>query len=303
MSALLIETKKRIKSTQNTKKITKAMYLESSAKMKQFQDKALLSRNYAWELLRILGDTIKDDTQSNKYLEKHEPGKTLFLLYTTDKGLCGNLNSRLIKTLFTSKLWKETNEDKKLLMTIGKKSYEYAKFNDIPVERKFESLPEKMSPIDSLRIVDVIVDYWTNNDIEKVIMIAPHYKNSLVFYPVIKTYLPLSKNMVESHLGTENYFNNNKEDESNTLTDEPKIFYEPDEETFREIISEQIVQSLFLQSFLELKATEYSNRAVAMKNATDAADDMIDSLTLNLNKARQAAITQEIAEIMAGSTV
>lgn len=306
MSGRLVEIKKRIGSTKNTKKITKAMYLESSTKMKQFQDKALSSRLFAWDLLRILGKIINEETENNTFVEKRKTGKILFLLYTSDKGLCGSLNTRLINTLFESKIWKSTPESNRLLITIGKKSYDYARFNDIKIEKSFQSLSENLTPIESASIIDDITQYWTSGEIKQVIMAAPHYKNTVVFYPIMKTYLPFSKDMVNEHIGIADQFDKDlnqveKEgDQKDFFTDEPYMIFEPSEQSFRETLTQYIVHALFLQSFFELKAAEYSNRAMAMKNATDAAQDMIDSLTLNFNKARQAEITQEIAEIMAG---
>ena len=132
-----------------------------------------------------------------------------------------------------------------------------------------------------------------------VYMIAPHFKNSLVFYPVIKQYFPFTKEMIAEHLNVEE-IEEKKELKKQDLSDKT-IYFEPSEEKFKETLTKYIIESLFFQSFLELKANEYSSRMIAMQNATDAAGEMIDKLTLQLNKARQAAITQQIAEIVGGS--
>lgn len=298
MSAQITEIKKKISSVKNTKKITKAMQLEASSKMKQFQNRAISSREFAWSLLDILSMNINLSESQNLFTEKRTEGKILFIIYTSDKGLCGGLNTRLLKTLFGSKLWTETKKEDRLLMTIGKKSTEFANYNKIPVEKSFISLSEKITPLEVIKIVDQIFEYWISGEVKEVHMIAPHYKNTLIFYPVMKTYLPFSSSMISEHIDIEKLDVKSEDLERSVGL---QTIYEPDQNTFEENLIQQIIQSLFLQSFLELKAAEYSSRMISMQNATDAAGEMIDELTLVFNKERQAAITQEIAEIIGGS--
>ena len=117
----------------------------------------------------------------------------------------------------------------------------------------------------------------------------------------MKTYLPFSEDMVHQHVHAARQFEEKDVQGEEVFNREPLIEYEPSQERFMEVLVEQIVTTLFMQSFLELKASEYSSRMIAMQNATDAAGDMIDKYSLQYNKARQAAITQEIAEIVGGS--
>lgn len=299
MPAGLIEIKKKIKATKNTRKITKAMKLVAASKMKTFQRKAVSSRTYAWDLLEVLRHNFKEE-MSSPLTETREKGKTLFILYTSDKGLCGALNSRILKTLMQSDLWQNTPEDQRLLMTIGKKSFDFANYRGIPVAKSFKGINEKMTLLEAVDLVDEIVKYWNHHKVKQVVMVAPHYKNSLVYYPVMKTYLPFSEEMIDQHVWAEQKAEGQVVDEE-VLEHEPPILYEPGKERFLEALIEQLVHTLFTQSFFELKAAEYSSRMIAMQNATDAAGDIIDQQTLKYNKARQAAITQEIAEIVGGS--
>ena len=124
---------------------------------------------------------------------------------------------------------------------------------------------------------------------KEVKLIAPHYKNSFTFYPVVKTFLPFSEDMLQTHLGAMEMELESK--------DTDFMLFEPSSELVLDKLYEQISQALFLQALYELKASEYSSRMIAMKNATESADKIIKNLTLDLNKARQAAITQEIAEL------
>lgn len=298
MSGSLNEIKKKIKATKNTRKITKAMQLVAASKMRVFQKKAVHSREFAWDLLEILRSNLDDEMQT-ALMEKREKGKTVFVLYTSDKGLCGALNTRILKTLMTSKKWLDTPESDRLLFTVGKKSYDFATFRGIPVEKSFHSINEKITAHDALEIVSEIIKYWNHHKVKDVVMIAPHYKNSLIYYPIMKTYLPFSDNMVDEHLNSVMRIEGGVVDSVDST--EPFIEHEPSQERFIEVMVEQMVTALFMQSFLELKASEYSSRMMAMQNATDAARDMIDRYSLQYNKARQAAITQEIAEIVGGS--
>ena len=302
MSGGLNEIKKKIGATKNTRKITKAMQLVAASKMRVFQKKALSAREFSWDLLGVLHNELKEQIDSS-LAEQREKGKTLFVLYTSDKGLCGALNARILKTLFSSKAWNDLDKDDRLLMTIGKKSYDYAKFRNIPILKHFNSIDEKIEIIDALDIISEIINYWNHHKLKEVVMVAPHYKNSLIYYPVMKRYLPFSEEMLDQHLRVTEKFEGAEENESEAFPQEPLVEYEPSAERFSEVLIEQIVTSLFMQSFLELKASEYSSRMIAMQNATDAAGDMIHRYSLQYNKARQAAITQEIAEIVGGSMV
>jgi F-type H+-transporting ATPase subunit gamma len=294
--ANLNEIKGKIGSVKKTRQITKAMQLVAASKMRQFQKKAVHTRDYAWDLLNLLQGNLFDRHQS-VYMRQRKEGKTMFILYTSDKGLCGGLNTQLIKALFNSKRWKETPGNERLLVTIGKKSYEYARYNNIDIEKEYLNLNEEMTPFDSLDFIKDILGYWSEGHVKEVIMVAPHYKNSFTFYPIVKTYLPFSHEMVQEHLGVD-------EEEVDEQVFEPTknrfMYYEPSQERMIDVMIEQVTQTLFLQSFYELKAAEYSSRMIAMQNATDNADGLIKDLTLTFNKARQSAITQQLAELSGG---
>ncbi len=393
MSGSLLEVRKKIAGVQNTSKITKAMQLVAASKMRQFQKRAINTRRYSWDLLEILEKTLKleDSKVKNKsiFTEERTHGKTLFVLFTSDKGLCGPLNNKLINALVRSKKWLSTPPEKRLLITIGKKSYTYAINNKIPVAKDFIGLPEKFTNLDLIKIIDVIFEYWQfgengkpdesesvslygtvddddyidDDDVEEkdeetieeqideeveeieeeteeeteeidedeaaaagqikeVIFVAPHYKNSFTFYPILKTFLPLTQNTISSNLHVEEIaetidtiidpVETNEEAEEETElaeefedyvpeTDGSYMLFSPNEKHVIKNLHEFIIQGMFMQAFLELKASEYSSRMIAMQNATDAAKRIIGDLQLAYNKARQQAITQEIAELIGAS--
>lgn len=292
--ASLLEIKKQIQGVKNTKKITKAMQLVAASKMRTFQNKAVGARDFVGNLLEALDSTVNAGVETI-YSESRKGGKILFVLYTSDKGLCGALNNKQIKALVNSAEWKTAGSEGRLLVTIGKKATEFAKNNGIPFEKSFVGLPESMSNIDAIGVVDQILSMWKEMNISEVKFVAPQYVNSFTFYPKVNTFLPFSKEMVENNLRSES----KSSDDARNNNDNMIFNSEPEELTTR--LHELIVQGLFVQSFMELKASEYSSRMMAMKNATDAADKKKDELTLQFNKARQQAITQEIAELMGGS--
>ncbi len=300
MSGSLLEIKKKITGVKNTRKITKAMQLVAASKMRQFQKKALASRSYVRDLLTVL-DLSLGEGQHSIYEAERKDGKILFVLYTSDKGLCGALNTKLIKALFNSELWQQTPEEKRVLYTIGRKSFEFARNNKIPVAKHFVGIPEKLDTLNMLKIVDKITEFWREENCEHVYFVAPHYKNSFTFYPVRKTYLPFSHDMLKQHMEATETVAREEWTENQKMNLVEYMLFDPNRKVVVERLHELIIQALFIQAFMELKAAEYSSRMIAMQNATDSADKITKQLTLNYNKARQAAITQEIAELSGAS--
>ncbi len=292
MSGALLEIRKRITSVKNTRKITKAMQLVAASKMRQFQKRAVSTRSYVWELMSLMEENIH---VGSMYSEERSEGKVLFVLYTSDKGLCGPLNNKLINALFRSDEWNALSDEQRTLVTIGKKGHDFAKSRGFEITKHFTGVPEKMTTIQAIKLVDALLDFWRTGKAKKIVFVAPHYKNSITFYPVLKTFLPFSKEMIETNIGTEERARRRHK------KPDPLMIYEPSMQKVVERLQEQTVITMFLEAFLELKASEYSSRMLAMQNATDAADKVTNALSLQYNKARQQAITAEIAELVGAS--
>jgi len=291
----LIEVKNKIQSTKNTKKITKAMQLVAANKMKNFQKKAFASREYSWRLLESL-ELLHGNYKNLSFGEERDEGATLFVLITSDKGLCGALNAKLAKELFNSDEWNSLKPDERMLLTIGKKSKLAAQRLGVPIEKSYEGIFEDMDPFNSLKLVSRILQFWKDGKVKKVVLISPHYINPFDIRTTQKQYLPFNEDMLKSQFEWRDLY----ELDSNKMSI-PEDNLEPDEDRLLEMLASQLVSALFVQAFFELKASEYSSRMVAMKKATEAADEMIDDLTLAYNKARQGKITQELAELAAGA--
>ncbi len=304
--AFLVEIKKKIEAVQNTRKITKAMELVAASRMRSFQRKALGTRTYAWGLLGALAPhhANVDELPWGEVRDADLP--VLFVIITSDKGLCGSLNQQLLRHLWRSPEWANLPPEQRLLITIGRKSTEAATHLGITTVKQFEGIRETLDPLTALKLIDKIVGYWVRKECREIILISPHYVNPFVFHPTSKRYLPFNQDMMESHLGWQNpdvmvktplLTSSVPNDGSQDIA---PVFLEPSRETVIESLVEQLIQSLFLQAFYELKASEYSSRMVAMKNATEAADKRLQEFTHEYHKIRQGAITQQLAELAGG---
>lgn len=292
----LIEIKNQIKSTKNTRKITKAMQLVAASKMKRFQKVAESSKAYSRGLLDTLSLTHRSIADTSFGSANEGADKELFVLLTSDKGLCGAMNAKLIRTLFKGDAWNDLADDKRTLITVGRKSTESARAQGRPADKSFTGTPEQMQPMDAIEIVDDILEYWDSGAYKKVHLISPWYVNAFTFHAKQNTFLPLTEEVLNQQL---------QDPETGEMWvreyEADAAYFEPDRDTVAAELALQIVQSLFIESFYQLKATEYSSRMVAMKKATEAADDQIKLLTAKFNKARQAAITRQLAELAAAS--
>lgn len=289
----LLEIKNKIKSTKSTKKITKAMQLVAASKMKTFQKTSEAVRGYATDLLLALqmsGTGLQEIT----FAKTREEGKTLFVLMTSDKGLCGAMNARLVRALFRSEEWKNTPASERMLLTVGRKAAESARAEGVTPDQSFQGLKEQLEVVDALEVIDAIITPWVNEEVKQVLLISPEYVNAFTFNTPVRSYLPLTQRMVEKTLIDRKVL----EEESETLE---AAFFEPTREDVIRALAQKMVEALFIEAFFELKATEYSSRMVAMKNATEAAEDRIKQLTRSFNKARQNAITAELSELAAAN--
>ncbi len=285
----LIEIKDRITSTSDTKKITQSLELVAASKMRGFVKRALGTRAFASSLLEAL-QLLGEGISQLPYTEAPEEGQTIFILITSDKGLCGNLNQRLVKYLVSSPEWVAAGSSARVV-TVGRKGQELMTRLGHPPLLTFPAVGEQIKPLDALGIVGKIIRVWEEGHTKSVSIICPHYSNPFVHTPVLKQFLPFSQSMVASHFAAR----------GGAVHEQPEFYtpplLEPDPERVRSAFVLQLIEALFTQSFYELKASEYASRMVAMKKASDAATDMIQDLTLEYNKARQAQITSQLAEL------
>ncbi|WP_221031621.1 ATP synthase F1 subunit gamma [Actomonas aquatica] len=282
------DIRRRIKSVKNTRQITKAMELVAASKMKKAQAAATAGRPYAVlmaDMLASLADKV--DGSLHPFLQPREVKTRGILLITTDKGLCGPLNANLFK------LVGEIKGDAKFVVS-GRKGAQFLARSKRNVVADF-GIHDKVPFAEIKAMGDFMIDLFLKGEIDTIEVIYPRFKNTLVQEPTHRPLLPLN-NLKEfvSHLSDDH-----SDDRAKEFADERLMIFEPDAQTVLEALLPFYVKRYLYQVALSTKASEHSARMVAMKTAKDNATSLLDDLTLQYNKARQAAITQEILEIAA----
>ena len=294
--ANLREIRRRIKSVKNTRQITRAMQLVSSSKMKRAQDAAISGRPYALLLADLL-DTVGEKlnlanvTIGHPFFEKREVKVRGILVLSTDRGLCGPLNTNLFR-----KIIDEVKGSAKFI-TVGRKARQFISrtrrdlFADFPISDKVA--------FEELRVVlKLLVDAYKGGEVDTIEVAYPSFVNVLVQEPLVQSILPI--------VGLQEVLEQLKKRVAGfpsleARSDSREMLFEPSVESVLDVLPDAYIKVIVHQLLLESRAAEHCARMVAMKTATDNASTLIDSLTLDYNKARQAAITQEILEIAAAS--
>jgi F-type H+-transporting ATPase subunit gamma len=282
------DIRRRIKSVKNTRQITKAMELVAASKMKKAQQAAMAGRPYAQLMADMLASLAgRVDEGAHPFLVKREVKTRGILLITTDKGLAGPLNANLFKAVLDVKTPAK-------FVVIGRKGAQFlgrAKKNMIA---EF-TVSDRAAFSEVKPVVEYMMKMYLDGEIDTLEVIYPRFKNTLVQEPTVRPLLPLS-NVREfvSHLRAES-------GQAGKHVDDRDMLFEPSAQAVLEALLPFYVNRYVYQIILSAKASEHSARMVAMKTAKDNATKLLGDLTLEYNKARQAAITQEILEIAAAS--
>lgn len=291
------EIKRKIWSIKNTGKITKAMELISTVKMKKAQDLALEKREFVLEMLKIFL-RVEGFLDDFPLFNEGKWDKTLALVITSNKGLCGGYNVNVMKQV--NKYIKDTGEDLEFI-AIGKKAANFvAKTGNKLVADFSADFTDNIEPLFTKNISKLYKEEFLSGKYKKVVVFYNHYINTIKQVPVAKVSLPIDSREIKSYLTdiVEDYVDLEKEIES--LGDIYNYDLEPTPEALANEVIPMILDMIFYDIILEAKASEHSSRMIAMKNAKDSAKKISDKLTLQYNKARQAIITQEVSEISAG---
>ncbi len=311
--------KTRIKSVKNTKKITKAMEMVSAAKMRRAVESALNTRTYsvlAQELLEHFGQL---EEKHSPYLHVEPVKKILAIVVASNRGLCGSFNSNVFKKAKYAILNKQdiathhVNSKKNIIphnndvsidmVGIGKKSVLFAKRESQNLIAVYDTISDRPRYEEALPIAQFAMQEFKKNTYQKVVVVYTDYVSSLVQEPKIRQLLPISSVDLEKilrEIGADTDQDKKVADEVSSVPIDQFLF-EPSLKQIMDTILPRLIETQLYQVILESAASEHSARMVAMKSASDAAGDMIDDLTRTFNKARQAAITQEIAEIAGGA--
>lgn len=282
--ANLHDIRRRIKSVKNTAQITRAMQLVAASKMKRAQDAALASRPYAELLARILAPVAKGVMNfSHPFLEEGRSNARCIVILSTDRGLCGSLNANLFRELPP-----RTQEIK--YITVGRKAAQFIGRTQRDLIADF-TISDKFKFPEVRVVIDFAIKAFEDGSVGSVDVLYPRFVNTLRQVPRMVPLLPLAgiQEMLES-LGIDK-----------GAQDERELNFEPSVEVILTDLLPLYVRRQFYSMVRGTKASEHSARMVAMKTATDNANNLADNLTLDYNKARQAAITQEILEIAAAT--
>ena len=286
----LDDLKKRIKSVKSTQKITKAMKMVAAAKLRKAQENAEKGRPYSQKMQNIilnLTKSINDPQNAPKLLiGTGDDKKYLCVVLTADRGLCGGFNSNICK-LAKINFKKILGEGKTLkIITVGSKGLdqikrEYGKY----VIKKFSFKEKKQISFNEAKIVgDKIISLFNQNEFDKCILFYNNFKNVITQIPQAQQIIPAENN-------------------SSDKTDEKTYSYEfePDEDEILEDLLPKNISTQIFKALLENAASEQGSRMTAMDNATRNAGDLVDKLTINYNRSRQASITKELIEIISGA--
>ena len=278
------EIRTKIASIKNTQKITKAMEMVSASKMRKAQDRMKLGKPYAHRIRSVIGHIANSSPEyRHQYFNTRDVKRVGYIVISTDRGLCGGLNINAFKTTVASmREWSEKNVEIDIC-SIGARAATF--FNNFGgnVVASVRDIGDSAEVEDVIGAVKIMLDKFDNGDIDQLMIVSNDFVNTMTHTPVVNQLLPLQAS----------------EDEG--LHHHWDYLYEPDAKELLDGLLLRFIESQVYQAVVENNACEQAARMIAMKRASDNAGDLIEELGLVYNKARQAAITQELSEIAGGA--
>lgn len=292
MAGGLKEVRERIKSVINTQQITKAMKMVSAAKLRKAQQGIQQVRPYADRLNRMLSNILSnlDGDASTSFGKAREVKRTLLVVMTSNRGLCGAFNANICKetaALIRSKYDKQRREGSLTILFIGKKGYDWfrRRYRDIEFLTDYIPVYDQNSYENVSAVARNLMDSFSNGKYDAVEVIYSRFKNAATTFPTAEQWLPVPK--MEMPAGAKK-----------TKAD---YIFEPDQQQLLEDLVPSILQLSFHKCLLDTLASEHGSRMTAMDKATENAEELLKALRINYNKARQEAITKELGEIVGGA--
>lgn len=277
----LRDVRRRIRSFQNTQKITKAMQVVSATRLRRAQSAVKDTRPYAEKMVEVLETTAERATEyRHPYLERRQGDRALVILITADRGLCGALNANSIRA--ATRYATEHHGGQARYVTIGRKGRDFLVRFRRDVVAEVSGLKDRPGIGPILPAIRVALEEFDKGRVDTVLLAYARWVSTLVQEPVVGTLIPIEIPNVQEGPGND-------------------YIYEPDPEQLLDALLPRYVETQVYEALLENQASEHSARMVAMQNATNAAGDLINSYTLTANKIRQAAITAELMDIVGGA--
>jgi len=279
------EIRTKISSIKNTQKITNAMEMVAASKMRKAQDRMEASKPYATHIRGVINHLAQGNSEyRHNYLDDREVKRVGYIIVSSDRGLCGGLNNNMFKqALEAMKEWSEQDIEIDLSL-IGNKAISFFKSYGGNVISTSNHLGDRPSTNDLIGAVKVMLDSFNEEKIDRLYLVSNEFINTMTQSPQVKQVVPLPIDVQEKE-----------------LSHHWDYIYEPDAKELMDVLLVRYIESQVYQAVTENTACEMAARMVAMKSATDNAGDLIDELQLVYNKARQASITQELSEIVAGA--
>jgi len=279
------EIRTKIKSIQNTQKITKAMEMVAASKMRRAQERMYRARPYAQKMRNVIAHVSQANLEYKHSFTLERPAKRVgFIIVSSDRGLCGGLNINLFRDVVNALTEWQSQSAEIDVTTIGSKGFQF--FNRVGANIVSEATRLGDTPHldDLIGPVKVMLDAYTDNRIDRLYLVHNHFQSTMSQTPQLEQLIPI-----------------HAEQPDETLSHHWDYLYEPDAKDVVDALMTRYIESLVYQGVVENIACEMAARMVAMKSASDNAGDLIDELQLVYNKARQASITQEISEIVGGA--
>jgi F-type H+-transporting ATPase subunit gamma len=279
------EIKNKINSVESTQKITSAMQMVATSRMRRTQDRMREGRPYAEKIRQVIGHLANANPEyRHTYMEERESVKRIgYLVVSTDRGLCGGLNVNLFRTLLKDIGEWHTKGVESELGLIGNKAISFFRSVGGNVRATVSDVGEQPALADLIGGIKVMLDAFTDGEIDRLYIISNDFVNTMTQTPVIRQLLPLNP------------------EEGDDFGHRWDYIYEPDARSLIEGLVTRFIESQVYQAVIENTACEQAAKMIAMKNATENAEKLIEELSLIYNNARQAAITQEISEIVGGA--
>jgi len=278
------EIRTKISSIKNTQKITSAMEMVAASKMRKAQDRMALGKPYAQRIRAVIGHIANSSPEyRHNYFSARDVKRVGYIIVSTDRGLCGGLNTNAFKATVTSmKRWKDKNVEIDICVIGAKAAAFFNSYggNVIAAVRNIGDAPEVS---DVIGAVSVMLKKFDDQEIDQLMLVSNTFINTMAQSPDVEQLLPLQPSAEEE------------------LQHHWDYLYEPDAKELLDGLLGRYIESQVYQAVVENNACEQAARMIAMKSATDNAGDIIDELQLIYNKARQAAITQELSEIVSGA--
>jgi len=280
------EIRSKIASIKNTQKITRAMEMVAASKMRKTQDKMRASKPYASKIYDVVKHIARATSEyRHPFMEKRETKRIGIIVVTSDRGLCGGLNVNLLReTVNFMRSWHTQGKEIDLCV-IGRKGQAFFKRTGGRVIASVDHLGDTPGIKDLIGVVKVMLDAFYRNEIDALHVVYNEFVNTMTQKPIIKPLLPLPIS----------------EEDSKLLGHHWDYIYEPDAKELLDELLERYIELQVYQAVVENIACEQAAKMIAMKSATDNAGELIKEFQLAYNKARQAAITQELAEIVGGA--